>query len=125
MRRDMIVWSYPIVTDIVTDWCAGVLGHDHAGLKPLTRSHCRLWQCLIADDMAAALHAHRAILQQLQSLGLRFDVARQIQDVVMDELLDVVSVRFHRSPKQVRECSQVLLRAARQVTMFQLATEMA
>ena len=121
----MVVWSYPIVTDIVMDQYQGELGRAHALLKPLTRSHCRLWQCLICDDMTAAVHAHRAILQHFKSVGLHFDTARKVNDLVLDELLDVVSARFHRSPGQVRECSQVLLKAARQVTLFQLATELA
>ena len=122
VRHDMADWSHPIVTDIVTERYQYLLGRNHALLKQLSRCHCVLWRALLSENTIAVAEAHLEILNYFRQVGLGQEVALQLHEGVLDELMDIVASRFHRSPARMSECSQVLLRVARHLTVLQVAT---
>ena len=112
-RVEFAGWSFPVIADLVFEEYARHLGRDHPHLMLLARCHAILWQALIAQDFGRVAEVDRTIGRYLRSAGLSAAIGRDLHDQVLDELVDVIAQRYHRSPQLMRECSQVLLKASR------------
>jgi len=112
-RRDMAFWCFPIISDLVAESYGRVIGPRHSSLRMVAFCHTQLWQAMLLDDHAAASKAHGEVRWNLQLLGLQLNFADEINDLVLDDLMDVVTQRFHRSPNKASVCGHILLHVAK------------
>ena len=115
-RREMALWCFPIISDLVAESYGRVIGARHASLRMVTFSHSQLWQAMLLDDHSAAGKAHGEVRWNLDMLGLPFAFADEVNDLVLDELMDVVTQRFNRSPLKAASCGHILLHIAKNLT---------
>ena len=120
-RGDVSAWCFPIIADLVIERYASHLGRGHPHLTLLARCHGVMWQALIAQEYEGVAEMDRAICRYLNSVGLSAQIGRELHEQVLDELMDVVAQRYHRSPDLVRDCSQLLLKASRHLATMQPA----
>ena len=115
-RRDMALWSFPIVCDLVGETYGRVIGPRHASLRMFAFCHSQLWQAMLLDDPAAAAKAHAEVTRNLKSLGLKPSFVDEVNELVLDELMDVVAQRFQRTPHRARIGAHILLNIAKNLT---------
>ena len=119
-RRDIADWSQPIVGDCISRAYDHCLHGDEAIVRPLARQHCRVWQFVIAGDGLKAAQARRE-LNHLATLGrLQPGSVDLVDRLVLDELVEVVSVRFRGSPAKTGAYSRMLIEAATTLTETRL-----
>jgi len=111
-RRDMALWSFPIVFDVVRDRYAAQSANPPPLMVAAAFSHTQLWQARILDDGAALRKAREELRMDLQMLDLPPHLVDEVDEEVLGELMDVVTQRFHRSPMQASICAQILLNIA-------------
>lgn len=115
-RREMALWCFPIVCDLVGEHYGQAIGLRHASLRLIAFSHSQLWHAMLLDDEDATRKLRGEMSWNLQVLGLQPVFADELNDLVLDELMEVVTQRFHRSPKKASICSHILLRIAKSLT---------
>ena len=109
----MALWCFPIITDLCMETYGAAIGGRHASLKIISFTHSRLWQALILDDPAAARKTRGDLTETAQTMGLSLDQVCDLDDVLLNELMDVVTQRFHRSPVKASVCGHILLHIAK------------
>ena len=112
-RRDMALWCFPIITDLVRDRYVMALGGADASIFNLAFSHSHLWRARILDDAASVRKAREDLGGNMHQLGLPPDLVEDIDEEILDELMSVVAQRFHRSPQKASLCGQILLHIAK------------
>ena len=112
-RREMALWCFPLVCDLVGEHYGRAIGARHASLRLIAFSHSQLWHAMLLDDEPAIRKLRDEMSWNLGVLGLPSTFADELNDFVMDELMEVVTQRFHRSPQKSSTCSQILLQIAR------------
>ncbi len=115
-RREMALWCFPIICDLIGESYGHVIGPRHASLRMVTFCHSQLWQAMLLDDHAAASKAREDVRWNLEMLGLHHAFADEVNDLVLDELMDVVTQRFNRSPLKAASCGHILLYIAKTLT---------
>jgi hypothetical protein len=78
-------------------------------------SHSHLWRARILDDSFSLRRARDELAGHIQQLGLPPDLVEDIDEDILDELMQVVTQRFHRSPVRAAICGQILLHVAKQL----------
>ena len=111
----MAVWSFPIVSDLFKARYGEAISNIHDTITALSFSHSQFWRALILDDPTAARKTRAELLERLQRLGLRSDFVSDLDEEVLDELMEVVTQRFHRSPQKASICSHILLDIAKRL----------
>ena len=112
-RREMALWCFPILCDLIAECYGRVIGPRHPSLRMVTFCHSQLWQAMLLDDNGAARTTHGEVIGNLQLLGLQPAFADEINELVLDELMDVVAQRFQRTPNQARISAHILLHVAK------------
>ena len=112
-RWEMALWSFPIVSDHFRARYGEAISNIQDTITALSFSHSQFWRALILDDRTAARKTRAELLERLQRLGLRPDFVSDLDEEVLDELMDVVTQRFHRSPQKASICSHILLDIAK------------
>ena len=107
-RLEMALWCFPIVSDLTLERYGAAIGRRHASLRIVSFQHSQLWQALILDDAAAARKARDELGSNHQLLGLSPDFVEDL-----DELMEVVTQRFYRSPLKASACGHILLHIAK------------
>ena len=115
-RREMALWCFPIVCDLVAETYGRVIGARHASLRLVAFCHSQLWQAMLLDDPTAAVKARREVRGNVQTLGLEAAFADEVNELVLDELMDVVAQRFQRTPHRARISAHILLQIAKNLT---------
>jgi len=115
-RREMALWCFPIICDLIGESYGRVIGARHTSLQMVAFSHSQLWQAMLLDDHAAASKAREEVRWNLEMLGLHHAFADEVNDLVLDELMDVVTQRFNRSPLKAAFCGHILLHIAKNLT---------
>ena len=118
----MAGWIQPIVIDLSHDFYAKALGNKHKAIKAISVTHGRFWQALMADDIELVAATSRELNRHFRANGVPQESVRELDENILNELMDVVTVRFSRSPGQASACGHILLQAARRLTLMQLAT---
>ena len=112
-RLEMALWCFPIVSDLTLERYGAAIGRRHASLRIVSFQHSQLWQALVLDDPSAAGAAQQALNANLRRLGLPLHLVEDIDEEILDELMDVVIQRFHRSPSKASACAHLLLHIAK------------
>ena len=86
-RREMALWCFPIVCDLVAETYGRVIGARHASLRLVAFCHSQLWQAMLLDDPTAAIDAHTEdeILQAMENAmrgRTTFIIAHRLSSVV-------------------------------------------
>ncbi len=112
IRRDLAEWGEPIVADQLIGFYASVLKGQQNIAQPLAFNHRRLWRHLFSGHAQEAQNI-RLELQRLGKLcGIRAAMIDDIDHQVIDELMNVIMARFHRSPSVARDYSLTLINIA-------------
>jgi hypothetical protein len=114
-RQEMAFWCYPIVTDLVRERYLGVIGGAGVAVLNVVISHSHLWRARILDDSFSLRRARDELAGHIQQLGLPPDLVEDIDEDILDELMQVVTQRFHRSPVRAAICGQILLHVAKKL----------
>lgn len=112
-RREMALWCFPIVSDLLGERYGRALGPRHTSRRMIAFTHSQLWHAMLLDDQGAIRKLRAEMSWNMQALGLSFGFADELDDIVLDELMEVVTQRFHRSPLKSSICSHILLHVAR------------
>ena len=112
-RREMALWCFPIITDLVRERYAAAVGSSGVSVFNLAFSHSNLWRARILDDAAALRKARDEVGGNIRQVGLPPHLAVDIDEEILDELMEVVTQRHHRSPQKASICGQILLHVAK------------
>ncbi len=112
-RADIAGWSEPLIADCLSLAYRACLGDDDQLVTPIARQHRRLWSSLVIGDFGKAAEA-RSLLQALAKLcRLSNNALDTIDTLVLDELAEVVSLRYQGSPRTVSNYSRLLIESAK------------
>jgi hypothetical protein len=112
-RQEMALWCFPIVCDLLGEQYGRALGPRHTSVRMVAFTHSQLWRAMLLDDQNDIRKLRGEMSWNVQALGLPPGFADELDDLVLDELMEVVTQRFHRSPMKSLVCSHILLQIAR------------
>lgn len=108
-RRTMWQWAEPIVIDRAVESYARVV--DEAGTVAMARKHCRLWRVVLFNHPATVSTALGELRRAADSLGLPDALVDETNDLILEELVDIVTSRYRSSRNTIRTFSLVLMGA--------------
>lgn len=108
-RRTMSLWAEPIIIDRAVEVYARVV--DEAGTVAMARKHCRLWRVVLSGQTAAVSPVLEEMRRASDSLGLADDLIDDVNDVILEELVDIVTSRYRASRNAMKTFSLVLMSA--------------
>ena len=120
IRKDLLFWSTPIITDLLMDAYGVRLGARQLSTQVLTSVHARLWRVMLQADIAAIDGARKDLLNLATLSKLSREIIDAIDEAVLDELLDVITIRFTRSAELMRDYTRVLLTASANVARMRM-----
>lgn len=108
-RRSMWQWAEPIVIDRAVESYARTV--DEAGTVAMARRHCRLWQVVLFNQPDAVGAALVDLRRAADSLGLDDALVEDTNDLILEEIVDIVTSRYRSSRNTIRTFSLVLMAA--------------
>ena len=108
-RRTMWQWAEPIVIDRAVESYARVV--DEAGTVAMARKQCRLWRVVLSNHPATVSTALDDLRRAADSLGLADGLVDETNDLILEELVDIVTCRYRSSRNTIRTFSLVLMGA--------------
>ena len=114
-RRTLWQWAEPIVIDRAIESYARVV--DEAGTVAMARKHCRLWRVVLFNHAAAVSTALDDVRRAAHSLGLAETLVDDANDLILEELVDIVTSRYRSSRNTIRTFSLVLMAATSRLGM--------
>lgn len=108
-RRRMWQWAEPIVIDRAVESYARTV--DEAGTVAMARRHCRLWRIVLFNDASAVAAALDDLRRAADSLGLPDALVDDTNDLILEEIVDIVTSRYRSSRNSIRTFSLVLMAA--------------
>ena len=111
----MAFWCFPIVTDLLRERYLAVIGGAGVAVLNVVLSHSHLWRARILDDTFSLHRTQDELALNLGRLGLPPHLVEDIDEDILDELMKVVTQRFHRSPAKSAMCGQILLHVAKKL----------
>ena len=112
-RREMAQWSFPLVCDLVRSRYGEARSQFQSKVLDISFIHSHLWRARILADEPAARCAQDQLRESIRQLGLSPHLVAEVDEEILDELMEVVIQRFHRSPLKASACSHILLHIAR------------
>jgi hypothetical protein len=111
LRRELMIWAEPVIADRIL---AGYRDYEVDGpLKNiLSMHHRRLWRAMILEHRSLMGTLRHELQNDLHRAGVEADVAEDIDQSVMEELIDIILKRFRSSREMAKGFSLVLLSAA-------------
>ena len=108
-RRGLWVWAEPIIIDRTVE--VYLRSVDEAGTVAMARRHCRLWRDIVLNQTATVAPVMDEMRRAAESLGLPGSLIDDVNDVILEELLDIVTTRYRSSRNTIRTFSMVLMAA--------------
>lgn len=108
-RRTMWQWAEPIVIDRAVESYARMI--DEAGTVAMARRHCRLWHAVLFTHPATVAGALDDLRRAADSLGISDVLMDETNDLILEELVDIVTSRYRSSRNTIRTFSLVLMAA--------------
>ncbi|HUZ66998.1 MAG TPA: hypothetical protein VMU56_04960 [Beijerinckiaceae bacterium] len=118
--RDLAEWAQPIIADRAAD-CYRRLSEDPHVMRMLCLHHCRMWRGLLADQPKQALLSRRELIRLVRLAGANAAVLDEIDRAILDEVLECVFARFHRSRSAGAAHARTLMLAAGWLVEVRLA----
>lgn len=110
LRLDLAAWTEPLINDIVNEGYSRRVRPAGTGAIA-ARFHLLLWRHVLLDHPLAEA-ARLEFARVVTRFGIDEAIVREIDRDVVMELMHVISSRFQRSPRQTRDCSLEVTRAA-------------
>jgi hypothetical protein len=107
----LLQWSDPIIYDRLREVYAGRLA-DHDSARRLARLHARVWRSLLRGDLAEFDSLRAALVAALDEHDVDLDCLADADARTMKELVEIVVVRFQRSPRVSMQYHLALLELA-------------
>ena len=114
-RRTLWQWAEPIVIDRAIESYARVV--DESGTVAMARKHCRLWRIVLFNHAATVSAALDDTRRAADSLGLAEVLVDEANDLILEELVDIVTSRYRSSRNTIRTFSLVLMAATSRLGM--------
>ena len=111
-RKDLLQWSPPIIADLMVESYSIQLHITHVSRRVLCSMHARLWRLMLQEDREKTNAARRELVDFARLAGLDKPALDAVDQAVLEELLDVVTARFARTPDLIRVYSRLLLRTS-------------
>ena len=105
----MWAWAEPVIIDRTVEVYARAV--DHAGTMAMARRHCRLWRDALLGVTAEVSPMMDGLRRAAASLGLPEDVIHDANDVILEEMVDIITSRYRSSRNSIRTFSMVLMAA--------------
>jgi len=121
IRRDILDWSDPVVGDCLFEAYDACFGGNAQLSRPMSRQHARVWRLIIGGEKRRAAEARRDLLKLARTCRMGAEALDAIDRLVMDELVDVMAVRFRGSCSQTRLCGRLLIEASATLVEARLA----
>ena len=122
VRRDLAEWSEPLIADCIGEYYSLRFSGDVRRVRPLTQLHCRLWREVLLQDSSHARITRRELVRLGRLAGVDPPTLNKIDEIVVDELVDVIAARFHRSPSTTGSYAKSLIRVAESLTEARIAS---
>ena len=120
-RADISFWSTPLIADCIEAAYRACLGNDDRLVRHFTDQHRRLWQSLVRDDRTKVSERQTTLNALAKMCRLTAEALQAIDEIVLDELADVVALRYQGSPAKTRSYNRILIDAASVLTQTRLA----
>lgn len=108
-RRTMWVWAEPVIIDRAVEAYARVL--DESGTVAMAGRHCRLWHRVLLDQTQRVEPYLDEMRRSAVSLGLGDGLVDRVNDLILEELVDIVTSRYRSSRNTMKTMSMVLMSA--------------
>lgn len=119
--KDMSGWAEPIIADQIHGFYGNHLKNNGAQTNQAIVQHRLFWRYLLAGQDKLALHARRELQNKARSQGIAMDILNEVDHLILDELMNVTMLRFHRSPANVRNYGRTFIEIASQLAQTRLA----
>jgi len=111
----LLQWSDPVIFDRLRDAYGQRIG-EMAVVWRLARLHSRVWRALIEGDMNKFETQRFLLVAALSEQGLDLDCLAEVDARTMQELVEIVVARFHRSQRLSTGYHLALLQLAGRLT---------
>ena len=118
--HELAEWSQSIIADRVMDSYRRFTD-DQRIVQALCLHHCRMWRGLLADQPKQALLSRRELIRLACVAGADADVIDAIDRAILEEVLECVFARFHRSRVTAAAHGRTLMIAAGWLVEVRLA----
>lgn len=120
-RADIVSWSTPLIADCLDLAYQACFGQNQQLIDHFTQQHRRLWLSVVSNNMKKAAEARQMLNTLAKLCRLTDEAIEAIDELVLDELTDVVAMRFQGSPMKTRAYSRMLIDAATVLTETRLS----
>lgn len=118
--RELAEWSQPIIADRAME-SYRQFTDDQSVAQALCMQHCRMWRGLFGDQPKQALLSRRELIRLARLAGAGVDVIDAIDRAILEEVLQCVFARFHRSRTTATAHGRTLMIAAGWLVEVRLA----
>jgi hypothetical protein len=119
-RADIAGWSAPLIADCLGLAYRACLGNDEQLIRPIATQHRKVWCSLVNGDASTAAQARDLLLTLARICRLTPKALDAIDDLVLDELTEVVSMRYQGSPRMAHCYNRLLIESATALTKARL-----
>lgn len=119
--KDMSFWAEPIIADQIHAFYASQLKIKGPQSNQAIVQHRLFWRYLLAGQDKLALHARRELQNKAISQGIELESLNEADRLILDELMNVIMLRFQRSPSNVRNYGRTFIEIASQLAETRLA----
>lgn len=108
---EILAWAEPLVRDRMNMfWRAA--GLDQKIAQSLAEQHWRMWRCALSGLPHGVAANRRELMKLLGVAGFGAQTLAEGDEAVIDEIAEVIVVRFRRSPHRAKDYTKALIMTA-------------
>ncbi|MDH7796812.1 MULTISPECIES: hypothetical protein [unclassified Beijerinckia] len=119
--RDLLEWGGPLIIDRINEHYFRLLRSRPDVARPLAQYHYRMWKFLLDGHPDEAASLRRELVNLARLAGCADSDLDDADRMVLVELMQVVMMRFNRSPNMACDYSLTLVDAASGLAHARLA----
>ncbi len=119
--RDLIEWAEPVIADRVREFYSFAVPGREA--QTLALEHRQVWRSLLLAKPVPLDRSRRQLRRLGEEAGLPAGFADALDLEIVEELFDIVLLRYRASRDQVRRFSFILMAAAADLGAARAASE--
>ncbi|NDA47618.1 MAG: hypothetical protein EBY21_10170 [Alphaproteobacteria bacterium] len=119
--KDVANWAEPLIADQIYNLYASLLKTKDLQGNHVVIQHRLFWRYLLSGQEKLALHARRELQNKARVQTIPLRALDEMDRLILDELMNVMVTRFHRSPLNVRNYGRTFIAIASQLTETRLA----
>ena len=121
---DLAEWSAPLIADRIAEFYQSRARQNRgllADVPTIARAHCRLWASLLKPGSGQGGIARRDLMRLARALRIEASEIDALDRAILDDLMEVVIVRFARSRGAAHGYGMAVVAAASALTEARLA----